>query len=245
VPVNADKKRIIVAALLRNLNATFAAGPQELAPGEALRYTPVPLDDKCNRFLAGADAWFKNTQPRDMAALPRGKGRFAGVDYTVREFITSPLPSVIVLNGSGAAGLEALPMQVAGIPVNKKVDALFFLHAYNQYAQPEERRDRNPVVFQYVIHYEDGQTLAVPARLGLEVAHWVSKDPSGLRNAALAWTAPFPNDASGEQAALYQMQWNNPRPDVAVQSVDVAYGDAGNRLGQAAVVAITAANAVK
>ena len=41
------------------------------------------------------------------------------------------------------------------------------------------------------------------------------------------------------------MQWNNPRPDVAVQSIDVAYGDAGNRLGQAAVVAITAANAVK
>ena len=149
------------------------------------------------------------------------------------------------MNGSGAAGVEALPMQVTGIPVNKKVDALFFLHAYNQYAQPEERRDRNPVVFQYVIHYEDGQTLAGPVRLGLEVAHWVSKDPSGLRNAALAWTAPFPNDASGEQAALYQMQWNNPRPDVAVQSVDVAYGDAGNRLGQAAVVAITAANAVK
>jgi hypothetical protein len=245
VPVNADKKRTIVSALLRNLNATFAAGPQELAPGAALRYTPVPLDDKCNRFLTGADSWFKNTQPRDMAALPRGEGRFAGVDYIVREFKTSPLPSVIVLNGAGAAGVSALPMQVDGIPVDRKVDALFFLQAFNQYARPDARRDRNPVVFQYVIHYADGKTEAVPVRLGLEVDHWISRDPSGLRDAALAWAAQFPNDTSGEQAVLYQMQWNNPRPDVVVQSIDVRYGDSGNSYGQPAMVAITAANVAR
>ncbi len=245
VPVNADKKRTIVGALLRNLNATFATGAKKLAPGEALRYTPVTLGDKCNRFLTGQDAWFKNTQPRDMAALPRGESRFAGVDYVVREFKTSPLPSVIVLNGSGAAGVNTLPMEVSGIPVDRKVDALFFLQAFNQYRQPDVRRDRNPVVFQYVVHYADGKTETVPVRLGLEVANWVSQDPAGLRDAALAWAAPFPNDNSGEQAVLYQLQWNNPRPDVAVQSIDVAYGDNGNRLGQAAVVAITAANAVQ
>ncbi len=245
VPVNGDKKRTIVGALLRNLNATFAAGPKELAPGEALRYTPVVLGDKCNRFLAGADGWFRNTQPRDMAALPRGESRFAGVDYNVRSFQTSPLPSVIILNGEGAAKVENLPMQVTGIPVEKKVDALFFLQAFNQYRQPDMRRDRNPVVFQYVVHYADGKAETVPVRLGLEVDHWISNDPAGLRDAALAWAAPFPNDKSGEQAVLYQMQWNNPRPDVAVQSVDVAYGDNGNRFGQPAVVAITSANAVQ
>ena len=244
VPVNGEKKRTIVGALLRNLNATFAAGAKELAPGAGLSYTPVALDDKCNRFLAGADAWFKSTLPRDMVALPRGKSRFAGVDYVVREFLTSPLPSAIVLNGAGPAAVQNMAREVTGIPVGRKVDALFFLHAFNQYGQTDQR-DRTPIVFQYVVHYEDGQTAAVPVRLGLDVAHWVSKDPSGLRNAALAWTAPFPNDTSGDQAALYQLQWNNPRPDVAVQSVDVTYGDAGNRFGQPAVVAVTSANAAK
>jgi len=241
VPVNAEKKRTIIGTLLHNLNATFAAGRRELAPGEALSYTTIPLGDKCNRLLVGADGWFRNTQPRDMVAFPRGQNRFAGVDYLVRDFQTSPLPSVVVLNGSGRANIKGLPQRVDGIPVGRKADALFFLHTFNQYRAPDARRDPNPVVFQYVVHYADGQTADVPVRLGLQVAHWISKDPAGLREATLAWAAPFPNDDSGDQAAVYQMQWDNPRPDVAIESVDLTYGGNGNRYGQPALLAVTAA----
>jgi hypothetical protein len=75
--------------------------------------------------------------------------------------------------------------------------------------------------------------------------HWISPKPRGLRDAALAWAAPFPNDKDNS-SVLYQFQWNNPRPDVAIKSVDLKYDDkVGSRYGVPILLAITAANAVE
>jgi len=246
VPVNDEKKRTIISTLLRNLGATFTGGETELVAGVGLDYFPVPLEDKCNRFLTrGDDPWFKNTQPRDMGHFAPGEAKYAAVTYHVRDFKTSPLPSCIVLNGRGNASVTGLPDEVKGIPVGRKADALFFLHAFNQYGEPDRRREPNPVVFQYTVHYAGGETAVIPVSLDLDVAHWVSRDPTSLKNGVLAWAAPFPNDDSGDQAAVYQLQWNNPRPDAAVESLDVGYGEAGNRYGQPALLAVTAATATE
>ena len=64
----------------------------------------------------------------------------------------------------------------------------------------------------------------------------------GLKSAAVAWAAPFSGDSSGEQAVVYQMPWLNPRPDVEVASIDLAYDSAiGNSYGTPALLAITVA----
>ena len=53
------------------------------------------------------------------------------------------------------------------------------------------------------------------------------QEPAGLKAAALAWAAPFPGDKSDEQAVVYQFAWTNPRPEVAIESIDMLYGPAG------------------
>ncbi len=125
-PINGEKKQAIVATLLRNMGASFA-GEKSLIPGSNLVTTPIPLDDKCNAFLTSDKGWL-NGQP-DLAHFPVGNQKLAGVNYVIRDFKTSPLPSCIMLAGPGAKG--NLPKSVSGIPVVAKADALFFLHTFH------------------------------------------------------------------------------------------------------------------
>jgi hypothetical protein len=50
-------------------------------------------------------------------------------------------------------------------------------------------------------------------------------------------------EGSNESAVAYAKQWNNPRPDVAIKSVDMVYG--ADRRGVPVLLAITAATAGK
>ena len=43
------------------------------------------------------------------------------------------------------------------------------------------------------------------------------------------------------KADVYQFTWNNPRPEVAIATIDLEYGDQGSRYGTPALLAITAA----
>ncbi len=60
-------------------------------------------------------------------------------------------------------------------------------------------------------------------------------------NQYLAWAAPFPAQKSDEQAVVYQLTWSNPRPAVAIATIDLEYGDQGSRYGTPALLAITVA----
>jgi beta-galactosidase len=142
-----------------------------------------------------------------------------------------------------------MPAAVTGLPVSGKADSLFFLHTFkrtrNWNAPP--RGDRTPpVLFKYVVHYADGTSAEVPVRYGEGADNWVQEDPLGLKGAVVAWAAPFPNDTSGRQAVLYQMQWDNPKPDVAIQSVDMTYDESTNgQYGVPVLLAITAATRIE
>jgi hypothetical protein len=148
-----------------------------------------------------------------------------------------------MLAGPGAKGKLARSVRVK---VGAKADSLFFLHTFNQVRDWQAHASGGaepPAVFRYVIRYTDGQTADVPVRLGDGVGHWLSKAPVGLKNAAVAWAAPFPNDKSGEQAAVYQMQWQNSRPDAEIASVELAYdAKVGDQYGTPILLALTAAS---
>ena len=237
VPVNAQKKQNIVVTLLHNLHATFAGG--RVLTAANLKFQPLPLEEQCNQYLTKDHGWFAGTQ--DLSHLPVGNQDFGGVPYVIRDFRTSPLPSCVMLAGPGARG--RLPKAVEGLKAGCKADVLFFLHAFNRTGQWRRGRptDPTPVLFQYVVHYADGQQAEVPVLYGEGAEHWVSKDPAGLKSAALAWAAPFPAAKSDEQAVVYQFTWNNPRPQVAIATIDLEYGEQGSRYGTPALLAITAA----
>jgi hypothetical protein len=47
----------------------------------------------------------------------------------------------------------------------------------------------------------------------------------------------------GEQAVVYQMQWNNSRPEVAITAIDMTYDPAvGDQCGTPALLVLTAAS---
>ncbi len=80
----------------------------------------------------------------------------------------------------------------------------------------------------------------VPLRSEINVADYCQKSPAFLSGAQLASTQKHPN--RDESAIAYIQQWTNPRPDVAIRSIGLAYGK-GPRQGVPALIAVTAATA--
>ena len=193
-----------------------------MVPGAGMTYTPIPLDEKCNMFLTRDKGWFDD---RDFTALPKGEQKFTGVTYLVRDFKTSPLPSCIMLAGQN--GPANLPKEVKGIKIDTKADALFFLHtAHYQHPwnKPKDGDQTPPVVFKYVVHYSDGSTADIPIRYNVGVGQWAVETPAGLKEAVVAWAAPYANRK--DQAVAYQFQWDNPKPGVVISDVDLMYDNA-------------------
>jgi glycosyl hydrolase family 2 len=242
LPENRQKKATITGTILRNLGATFAGGSQDAA-GVAMTYHPIALGDKCNQFLTpGQDHWFQDEKNRGLERFPIGRNRLVGVDYLVRDFRTSPLPACVMLQVGGRLGVRGAEWEVRDMPVGRKADALFFLHTFNR---TPARDRRNYVAFRYTVHYADGETVEIPVRYGEDIGHWALKEPKGLKNAALAWAAPFGNDPES-YGAVYQMRWDNPRPDVEIQSIDMGYRDSPRAaIGHPALLGVTAAQRVK
>lgn len=94
-------------------------------------------------------------------------------------------------------------------------------------------------MFRYVVHYSDGQTEDVPVYAEIDIDHYMQRRPSALPGAQVAWIGPYEN--SEDNAVAYAKQWNNPRPDVEIASVDMVYVDRDR--GVPALFAITAAKA--
>lgn len=237
VPVNAEKKQAIVTTILRNLGAVFAVR-EELAPGAGLAYRPLSLEGVCNLYLSAERGW--PDREHDLSHLPLDRQRMGGVDWIIRDFKTSPLESAVAL--AGFPGLRDGQRSVR-IPVGGKCDALFFLHTFFERHpwRPRRESDASPVIWKYVVRWADGQSHEVPVLYGLGARDYRQESPQGLRDAGLAWAAAFPGD-DARSAVLFQLQWDNPRPDVAIEAVEMAYDDRiGNRHGSPVLLAVTAA----
>ena len=236
VPENAAKKRTILATLLRNLKAPFAG--KTVIAGAKLAYQTVDIGKFANQYR-DERGWFGDKQ-HTFAGLPTGKQTFGNVPYQIYDFATSPVPTAIMLNGSGVPNNPA--SEVKGIPVGRKADALFFLQTarIDNPLNDQERRERKQYeLFKYVVHYADGQTVEVPQYQEIDVANFSQTAPAALPGAQIAWTRKYENGT--ESAVAYSKQWNNPRPTVAITSVDVVYGK--DQRGVPALLAITAASA--
>jgi beta-galactosidase len=238
VPINAVKKRAIIATVLRNLKAPFAGGKTIIA-GADLEYRPIDIHTKATTYK-DERGWFGDRR-RTLKALPAGEHVLAGVRFSVYEMPTSPVPQVLMLAGRGVPG--DLPQRIEGIPIDATADALFFLQAarVDRARSDRERREGKQVeIAKYVIRYAEGPSVEIPVRAGVEVDHWIQREPRPIAGAQVAWTAPF--DESEESAVLYSLQWNNPRPETPIASVDLLPGRDGDR-GVPALIAITAVRA--
>jgi len=237
VPVNAEKKRRILSAILANLQAPFSGGAAVIA-GSKLTYEPIDISAKANQYR-NERGWFGD-RAFTLADLPAGRNTYAGVPFVVHEFPTSPVPTVIMLGGDGVPG--NLPDAVRGIPVDRRADALFFLHtarADRPLADWEKREKKRAELCRYVIRYADGESTEVPIYIGEDVDSYKQNDPRAVPGAQIGWTRAYAGTEF--QAVLYVKQWDNPRPGVTIRSVDLVYGS--ERRGIPALIALTAASA--
>ena len=238
-PENAVKKRNLVATLLRNLGAEFAPA-RLLIPGANLASTPVPLGDKCNAYLSADKGWLAGQPGFDF--FPAGEQKFAGVRYLLRDFTTSPLPSAVMLQGPASKSVAVA--EVADIPVNRKADALEFLHTFHPAAEPKS--GETPTVFEYVVTLADGRTVTVPVAYRRGVGPWLAPAAKTLPQAAVAWSAKFPEGKgpADKVAVVYQMTWTNPHPDTEIRAVTLRRAP-GPPLGTPILFAVTASTLVK
>jgi hypothetical protein len=239
VPLNAVKKRTIFAALLRNLKAPFFGG-KTLIAGANLTYAPIDISKQATQYR-DERGWFgdRNFTFKD---LPTGRQTFAGVVYQIYDFPTSPVPTAIMLGGGGVPNNP--PQEVKGIPINRKADALFFLHAARLDARMNEDDRRNNRQFEmakYVVHYADGQTAEIPILTECDIEDYRQQAPRAIPGAQIAWTKPY--DGTEYMAVAYAKQWNNPRPNMEITSLDMVYGK--DRRGIPALLAVTAATTGK
>ncbi len=242
VPINMQKKRSIFSAVLGNLNAPFAGGKTIIA-GEGLTYTPIDFGKfpaKLTQYRTDK-GWFGDSN-RTFNAFPRGDQKFAGVNYNIFDFATSPVPTAIMLGGGGIPNNP--PNEVKNIPIGLKADALFFLHTAridNRRNNDEIRDNKKYEMARYTVNYADGQSVKLPIYAEIDIDDYKQENPRAIPGAQLAWSAKYVN--SNEYAVAYSKQWNNPRPDVEIKSVDFTYGPDDQKRGVPVLLAITAATA--
>jgi hypothetical protein len=182
---------------------------------------PIDLSKLANRALADEEAsdgrggWSDDGPAADMRALKTGKVQFGGVPFE----IPAEPRSIIVLK-SPSRNPGDLPEKVT-IPVGKKLDTLFFLHAA---ASASEGDDLD---FLYDLHYADGKVVRLVVT-GSNLADWTAapvawfdKEQQTVSTAAM--TVPVPRFGQG---TIYRMEWSAPadRRAVELQSIDFVGG---------------------
>jgi hypothetical protein len=104
----------------------------------------------------------------------------------------------------------------------------------------ERKENKQIELAKYVIRYVDDKTEDVPVCLEIDVDSY--KQPGGPRplpGAQIGWVGKY--EGTAFHAVAYVKQWNNPRPEVPIASVDLVGGRDGR--GVSVLIAVTAATA--
>jgi hypothetical protein len=191
--------------------APATAEPQEALPPrlplERIKETFfVDLTKVANRALAdeadndGKGGWSDQGPSCDMRALKTGERKFGGVPFKILE----PPRSIVVLKSAMRVQGD-LPAKIV-IPVGRKVDRLFFLHAC-AWTAPEGQE-----AFRYVLHFKDGAAEPIPVIAGQRVTDWAREPVRRFLAEEGTFTTvaeSVPSQAFGK-GSVYRMEWSCP-----------------------------------
>ena len=174
----------------------------------------VDLSGKYNAVLA--EQWHPdaNALPaggNHLAALPVGIQKLDGTDFDVR--------GVIQLTGSQAEFAGAsFPESQPGIKIGHKCKQLTMLQATGW--QTED----GTTIGTYVLHYTGGTQATLNIVYGLDARDWwyaSSGEPKEAKSATIAWSGSNPaTEASGASLRLFKRTYENPKPDLTIETID-------------------------
>ncbi len=228
----------ILWLLLMPCSARAATGGSPISvPGVHLNAT---------RRAEDGPVWFRREGvDYNLSDFPPGDVELDGLEWHVSE------RGVLMLAGAGSPVHQS---DVKGIPVGRKADSLHFLHTFNpgpalewwkiRLAVEKEKLSKPPappVLFRYVVHYEDGQSVPAKVRWNEGIGDWLRVGPiPEMGWARPAWTKKV-EEPRGGRLAVYAMHWPNPRPEETIASIDVVTSnDVYRDYGAPAVLGITA-----
>jgi hypothetical protein len=172
----------------------------------------LDLTDFYNASLK--EPWHGN-KGNDLAALPKGRQTFGGVEFDVRG---------IVQLGSQSPSSTNYPALIKGIPVNQKCQRLHFLHATG-FGNPADEGKR---IGAFVIHFATNQMrLEIPIRYGHEVRNWhsLAGELTPPKELTVAWRGENAlSKSAGRSIRLFLTTWTNVAPDVEIESLDYVSG---------------------
>jgi RNA polymerase sigma factor (sigma-70 family) len=135
----------------------------------------------------------------DLATLPTGMQKFAGIAFTVGE-------GVVQVGGEK-------PAKVAGIKVGAKAVKLHFLHACGHSGNVP----RDTPIGKYVVHYDDKTAEEIEIVYGKDVVDWwVQPGVSDPTRGKVAWEGQNAFSA----IKLFSTTWENPNPGKRIVALD-------------------------
>jgi hypothetical protein len=156
------------------------------------------------------DSLLSGREGHDLSALEHRLQTPEGTSFDLR--------TLVMLTCAASEVAYECPDAVNDIPVRQTCRALHFLHAASWGVS------KGTVVGEYVINYADGQRLSVPLTFGMNIDDlWAragaAEDYS--EPTKVVWRGVNPaSKGLGYVLRLFDFRWQNPRPDVAITSID-------------------------
>ncbi|HEV7300135.1 MAG TPA: endo-1,4-beta-xylanase [Tepidisphaeraceae bacterium] len=155
----------------------------------------------------GAGGWADMGQ-HNLGTLPTGKQVMGGVPFSL---LASPDDNARACLILGDAKRKQLPRQIAGIPVQQRLERIGFLHTAMYAEAPDDE-----VLGEYVVRYDDGSTQTVPIRQNRDLRDWYL---AGRREGGLA-PAYVHTDEMSHERGLFVTLWQNPHPQRPISTID-------------------------
>jgi len=181
----------------------------------------LDLTKVANRGLAdevendGKGGWSDQGPQADMRELQSGERRLGGVPFKIPPDPTS----IVVLRSSNR--LQGDLAEKVTIPVGRKLDTLFFLHAAAWCPSAGEE------AFHYVIHYADGKDVTLKVT-GSNLADWIGEPVRRfpLEEGTFTTVVETVKNPQFRQGSVYRMEWGAPmdRRGVEIKSIEFAGG---------------------
>jgi hypothetical protein len=187
---------------------------KDLPPRENVEVVPrgrmVLLDLKGKFNWRAVDVTEGDFHGNGIAELPKGEPILGGIKFRTSDEMMQ----------LGCVRLPTAPAVIAGIPVNRKIANLYFLHAV-QYGQPSRVQDGTRIG-EYKMYYQDGSDTSMPLIFGQHVRDWwISDEGKPVTRGRVVWTGANPSsDRMNLSIRLYLAAWENPHPDQLVTHLD-------------------------
>ncbi|MEF2279506.1 beta-N-acetylhexosaminidase [Deinococcus sp. YIM 134068] len=191
---NPAGKPVDAEAVFRDL---YAPGTYRNTVGHLVNLTPLVTRKLTDE---GGKGWILKGPDTDLRNLPTGTVRVGAYRFDVR--------GAVMLRGNRAAARE-LPERVT-VELGRKAEALAFLHTTGWPAATNRE-----VVGRYEVRYADGSVQNVPLEYGRHLRAWTDTVPTSLV-AAPGWAG---RTRDGLEVNVPVLEWTNPKPGVAIQSV--------------------------